>query len=51
MAHFEAFLLILLGELVMVVVQPLGRSVNNLDRIVGGLQGIGSKCFGVPLSD
>ena len=36
---------------VMVVVQPLGRSVNNLDRIVGGLQGIGSKCFGVPLSD
>ena len=35
----------------MVVVQPLGRSVNNLDRIVGGLQGIGSKCFGVPLSD
>ena len=28
---------------------PWGRSVNNLSRIVGGLQGIGSKGFGVPL--
>ena len=38
--------------IVMMVVQPFGEGrwiLNNLDRIVGGLQGIG--CFGVPLSD